>query len=214
MIALERDPSIVTAIARTLASEACDVTFVETAVAALAASEPRAPDVLVVEIGLPGVDDLELISRVRDRWPEVRVVVLTTVAAGPRSLAALRAGACGCLLKEDLDRRFASAIDEALAGGAPMSPIVAQMVIEELRRDVGVPAPRVPPILSGRELAVLELLASGLRYDDVATELAISVNTVRTHVRSIYEKLGVGSRTKAVMSAMRLGILARPRRAT
>ncbi len=117
----------------------------------------------------------------------------------------MRAGAIGYLLKEDLDQ-VVVAIHDALAGGAPMSRQVARVVLSELKGPA--PEPQLAStVLTARETEVVDALARGLTYDNVASLLAISSNTVRHHVRSIYHKLAVATKTEAVLEARRLGVI-------
>ena len=167
--------------------------------AALAAARP---DVVVCDLGLPDGDGVDLIADIVRRFPRLPVLVLTVATGEARILAALRVGACGYLLKEDLGSRLVPAIGEALAGGVPMSRAVARVVLGQVR---GASTPG--PTLTARERSIVELLSRGHSYEDVATGLGITVNTVRTHVRSLYDKLEVSSKTEAVMEALRRGFL-------
>jgi DNA-binding NarL/FixJ family response regulator len=132
--------------------------------------------------------------------------------------AAFDAGATGYLLKTDLPGRLASAIDEMLDKGVPMSARVSAVVLERARRNSGSLPPlefeqqaavhAQPPVkLSRREREVVTLLVAGHRYDGIAAELGISVNTVRSHIRTLYEKLGAQTKVDAVMAAVRMGIV-------
>ncbi len=166
-----------------------------------------APEVCLVDLGLPDLDGEELIRELQARNSQVPIVVLTVATSGARILGALRAGAVGYLLKEDLDQ-VVVAIHEALAGGAPMSRQVARVVLSELKG----PSPetaraKASAVLTARETEVVDALARGLTYDNIASALSISANTVRHHVRSIYHKLAVASKTEAVLEALRLGVI-------
>jgi DNA-binding NarL/FixJ family response regulator len=165
------------------------------------------PDVCLVDLGLPDLDGEELIRNLHARDPEVPIVVLTVATSGAKILGALRAGALGYLLKEDLDQ-VVMAIHEALAGGAPMSRQVARVVLDQLKTSVLEPELAKPSaVLTTRETAVVDALSRGLTYGDVGTALSISSNTVRHHIRSIYHKLAVASKTEAVLEALRLGVI-------
>lgn len=166
-----------------------------------------APDVAFVDLGLPDGDGVELVRRLQQRWPETPLIVLTVARADHRVLAAFNAGARGYLLKEDVGDRLTYAVDEALAGGAPMSASVARRVLRLLARvPEAAAAPDGEP-LTERELNVVQMLASGCSYVQAGASLSISVNTIRTHVRNVYKKLAVSSKTEAVMAALRLGLL-------
>ena len=167
-------------------------------------------DVACVDLGLPDGDGVELVAALSERAPELPVIVVTVQRSDRRILAAIRAGARGYLLKEHVASRMQAALDEALAGGAPMSPPVARRLLALV---ASLPAVEVStktdPKLTDRELSVVKKFSEGLSYEQAAAALSISLNTLRTHVRSIYEKLAVGTRTEAVLSALELGLLQR-----
>ena len=157
--------------------------------------------------------DLLAVTAVRDlirALPEAPLLVVTDHATERQCLGVLRAGASGCLFREDLPRRLISAIHEALDGGAPMSRAVATMVLDRARRYSGemrAVAPMPPVELGARKREILDLLARGLSYDQIGMSLGISVNTVRSHVREIYGTLEVSTKVEAVMIAVQRGIL-------
>lgn len=167
-----------------------------------------APGVVLVDLGLPDRDGVDVIRELGTRAPGLPVLVLTVVDTPERILQALRAGACGYLLKESLGSRLGPAIDEVLDGGAPLSPAAARVVVAALRKG-GMPAPAKPrepsaaqrTPLTARESEVLDLLARGLTYAQAADVLGISINTVRVYVRHIYEKLDVTTKVEAAMVA-------------
>ena len=169
-----------------------------------------APSVALVDLGLPDISGVELIRRITAIKPDLPIVVLTVCTEEARILDAFRAGARGYLFKEDLGRALVPALAEALAGGAPMSRPVARLVLEQLRDAEASQRPSAPPLpaLTERERQVVEQLARGLSYEHVGTVLGISTNTVRSYIRTIYEKLCVCSRTEAVVVALRLGLVA------
>lgn len=185
-----------------------ELQIVGTAAQALALSAP--PDVAFVDLGLPDMDGVELVAELQRRWPETPLVVLTINRTDERVLAAFRNGARGYLYKEDAAQRLLPAIEEALAGGAPMSPQVARMALRLL---AALPAPTGQASegepLTPQELNVVRSLASGCSYLQAAAELGVSINTLRTHVRNVYRKLAVGTRTDAVLTALQLGLLHR-----
>jgi DNA-binding NarL/FixJ family response regulator len=173
-----------------------------------AVAHASVPEATFVDLGLPDGDGVELVRRLTARWPAVPVVVLTVQHDEARILAAFRAGARGYIFKDDVPVRLRPALEDALAGGAPMSAAVARRV---LRLVAALPeGPRLEhEPLTAQELTIVRELASGATYEQSAHAVGISVNTLRTHVRNIYRKLSVGSRTEAVMSALRLGLLER-----
>lgn len=213
LLVVEDDPRFGGALAELLAASSFDADLARTGAEAERSLSRGEFDAALVDLGLPDVDGVDLIGRLRAQRPEMPVLVITVVSLEARILAALRAGACGYLYKEDLGSRAVSAVEEALEGGAPMSRDVARKLVEHVRRsDAGADSddPRATT-LTERERAVLEAFARGERYDDVAASLDMSVNTVRTHVRSIYGKLDVTSKTEAVVLAKRLGLVPRHR---
>jgi DNA-binding NarL/FixJ family response regulator len=151
---------------------------------------------------MSGIDGIPLL---RERCPQTRVLVLTIYADDDRIFAALCAGACGYLLKKTAPARLMESLKEAIEGGGPMSPEVARRVID-IFRDFR-PAGPVQHRLTPHELRLLKLLAEGHSYKTAANEFKVSVNTIGFHMRQIYEKLHVHSKTEAVSKALRAGIV-------
>ena len=168
---------------------------------ALPALEARPPDLVLVDIGLPGMSGIEGIRRLKAKRAALHAVVLSVYDDDDRIFDALCAGACGYLLKKTPPDRLLDGLREAAAGGGPMSPEVARRVIA-LFREFRPPA-RVDYDLTPHELRLLGMFVQGHNYKTAAAELGVSVNTVSFHVRSIYEKLQVHSRTEAVAKALR-----------
>mgnify|MGYP002014636321 CR=1 FL=1 len=170
---------------------------------ALAAAGPTARwDVVIMDLDLPGMDGVEATCRLRERLPEVAVVVLTAFDDPPRILSAIQAGADGYLLKNVDGDELITSLHQAMQGGAPMSPGVARSVLGLLRDQ----EPREPcPPLTPRERTVLVALVHGQAYKQVAADLDISIGTVRGYVRTLYRKLRVHSATEAVAKALREG---------
>ena len=206
---VEDDARYQRSIAALLRSSELQITFASSAREALRLLPSVTPDVCVVDLGLPDMAGDELIRELRRLRPALPIVVLSVVSSQAKIIGALRAGAAGYLLKEDAGRLLSRAIDEALLGGAPMSTSVAQLVLSELRASGSQKGPPqgVEQPLTRREIEIVEYLARGLSYENVGIALGISPNTVRTHIRSIYDKLVVASKTEAVMAALRLGLL-------
>lgn len=163
------------------------------------------PNVILLDIGLPGMSGIEGIPLLSERCPRARILVLTVYADDDRIFAALCAGACGYLLKKTPPARLIESLKEAIEGGGPMSPEVARRVID-LFRDSR-PSPPAQHRLSPHELRLLRLLAEGHSYKTAAAEFDVSVNTIRFHMKQIYEKLHVHSKTEAVSKALRSGIV-------
>lgn len=180
------------------------VTVVASAQGLRARLDRSVPDLVLLDLRLPDGDGAELIPAIHARAPRARVVVLTSATSADRLLAALQAGADGYLYKDDLDRHLVLAIGDALNGGTPLSAAAAKLVIQHLPFDADrAAAPRLTP----KEAAVLELLAIGHGYREIARELGVELNTVRTHIRSLYQKIGVENRAEAVNLGWRLGLL-------
>jgi len=168
---------------------------------ALPALAERAPDVVLVDIGLPGMSGIEGLRILRARHPALPLIMLTVYDDDERIFDALCAGASGYLLKKTAPSRLIESLREAAAGGAPMSPEVARRVLA-LFRDLRPPA-RGDYDLTPHERRILGMLVEGHNYKTAAVALGVSVNTVSFHVRHVYEKLQVHSRSDAVAKALR-----------
>lgn len=155
------------------------------------------PDVVLMDINLPKMSGINATSRLKTLKPNLCVVMLTTFADNDLIFDALRAGACGYMLKRCTPSALVEAIHEAHRGGAPMSSEIARQVVRYFHTKE---QPETPvTALSARERELLSLLSKGRHYKEIASHLNISVDTVRSHIRRIYEKLHVHSRTEAVM---------------
>jgi DNA-binding NarL/FixJ family response regulator len=171
---------------------------------ALPAVARHLADVALVDLGLPGMSGIEGTRRIRAASPSTQVLVLTVHDDDSHVFEAICAGASGYLLKDTPPARLVAAIEELRVGGAPMSPSIARAVVGMFHRV----APGQPVQgLSPRELEVLTLLAAGHSYKTAASELALSLDTVRFHIRHIYDKLHVHSKSAAVMQAWKKGLL-------
>jgi DNA-binding NarL/FixJ family response regulator len=163
------------------------------------------PDVALLDIGLPGISGIEGVRRLKARHPAVQILMLTVYADNDHVFEAICAGACGYLLKDTPPQRLLEAIRELYDGGAPMSPEIARKTVTMFQR---VAPPRSDDDrLSAREVEVLRLLADGHSYKTAAAELNVSLDTIRFHVRHIYEKLHVHSKSEAVVAALRAGLV-------
>lgn len=159
------------------------------------------PDVVLSDIGLPGMSGIEGIRILKELYPDLIILVLTVYDDNEKIFDALCAGASGYLLKQTDPAELLKSVKEAVAGGAPMSPEVAARVIK-LFREVR-PPERVDYDLTPHELRLLKLLVDGHNYVTASEELKISYNTIKFHVRNIYDKLQVHSKSEAVAIAMR-----------
>jgi DNA-binding NarL/FixJ family response regulator len=168
---------------------------------AIPAIAHRTPDVLLADIGLPGMSGIDGIRILKQSHPRLVILTLTVYDDDDRIFAALCAGACGYLLKNTPPVRLLDSIREAAAGGAPMSPQVARKVISLFRQVQ--PPPQSDYDLTPHEKRLLGLLVEGHNYKTAAVELGVSVNTVAFHVRHVYEKLQVHTQSQAVVKALR-----------
>jgi DNA-binding NarL/FixJ family response regulator len=172
---------------------------------ALAARPWPSPHVILTDIGLPGISGIEGIPELRRRHPDTTLVVLTVYEDNERVFQALCAGANGYLLKNTPPARLMEGLRDAVSGGAPMSPEIARQVVELFHRFR--PPDRAPCGLTPHEIRLLKLLVEGHSYKSAAHELQVSVNTIAFHIRSIYQKLQVHSKSEAVVRALRDNLL-------
>lgn len=170
-------------------------------------------DLLLTDLGLPDGSGLEVIRACAQRYPNCDIMVLTVSSAEDQVLACIEAGAAGYVLKNAGCQNIVRALLDLHCGGSPISPIIARKVLARMRSEAR-PAPlelsvEVAPTvtLTKRESAILELIARGDSYAEVAKLLSVSVGTVQTHVKNIYAKLSVHSRGEAVYEAQRRGLL-------
>jgi DNA-binding NarL/FixJ family response regulator len=154
------------------------------------------PEVILTDINLPGINGTELVRQLKPRMPGTQFLMITVYEDGDHIFAALAAGASGYLLKRTARDAMLDAIREVHAGGSPMTASIARKVVQTFQRPE--PAEGAGCALSPRESEVLHLLAGGYLYKEVAEALQLSVPTVNTYVRRIYEKLNVRSRAQAV----------------
>lgn len=175
--------------------------------------EYSAPDVLLVDLGLPDGNGLDLIAWTRGRHPACEMMVVTVFGGEESVVAAIEAGAGGYLLKDALAESFLNTLRELHAGGSPISPSIARILLNRARRQpsqragIELSARGATEELAGRELEVLGLVAKGFNFPEIAGLLSISTNTVKTHIYRIYRKLSVHSRGEAVFEAKKLGLL-------
>ncbi len=159
------------------------------------------PNIMLVDIGLPGMNGIEGIRILKESYPEMLLLMLSVYDDDEMIFHALCAGACGYLLKKTPPARLIESLKEAMGGGAPMSPEVARRVIK-LFREIRPPA-QTDYKLTPHELRLLKLLVEGHNYKTAATAQGVSVTTVAFHMRNIYEKLQVHSKSEAVAKALR-----------
>lgn len=169
--------------------------------AALADIPAQRPEVVLMDINLPGMTGIECVRRLKIVLPEVQIIMLTVYDEVGQLFDSLRAGACGYLLKRTPSEKLLEAITEAKSGGAPMTRKIARKVVQYFHQ-IGA-ARSEAQSLSKREQETLALLAEGFRYKEIADRMGISFNTVREYVHSVYQKLHVTSRTEAVLKLQR-----------
>ena len=187
---------------------------------AVSMAQSLRPDVVLMDLVMPGMDGIEAIRLIVDGQPESRILVLTSFSAEDKVFAAIKAGAMGYLLKDCDSEELVRAIHQVQRGESSLHPKVARMLLQEMTaargegsaeppprpgRPAVVPRPPVDP-LTERELDVLKLVARGKSNREIADELVVSEGTVRTHVSNILSKLHLASRTQATLFALREGL--------
>ena len=156
------------------------------------------PDVVLMDVELPGLDGIAATAQLKQRHPEIDVLMLTVFEDEERIFAAVKAGAAGYLLKDASAGRVVGAVLEVARGGAPVSPLVAKKLLGYVRGDTDSGADLS---ITPREREVLDLIVEGLIEDAIADRLCISPHTVRGHIKNLYEKLQVHSRAEVVRAA-------------
>ena len=155
------------------------------------------PAVVLMDINLPGMNGIQCVKKLKETAPDIQTMMLTVYENSDRIFEALAAGACGYLLKSTPPEKLLEAIAEIQSGGSPMSSHIARKVVQAFQ-----PATRKTPLiehLSPREQQVLDLLSKGCAYKQIAGEMDLSMGTIRTYIRRVYEKLHVNCRTDAVV---------------
>ena len=162
------------------------------------------PDLVLSDIGLPGMDGINGIRILKERYPQLLILMLTVYEDNERIFDAICAGACGYLLKKTPWPKLVEALKEAVDGGSPMSPEVARRVITLFRQ---IKPPKESQYeLTPHETRLLRMLVEGHSYKTAAAELNVSVNTIKFHLRHIYDKLQVHTKSEAVAKALRHGL--------
>lgn len=163
------------------------------------------PDVLLMDIEMPGTNGIEGLKRIRQFNPDIKVIMLTVFEDNKNVFEAIKAGASGYLLKKTSPSKIFDAIEEVLNGGAPMTPGIAAMVMDMLAK--GYPSEKTETVnatsLTKREKEILYMLVNGYSYKLIASELFITVHTVKTHISHIYEKLQVQTRTELITRTLK-----------
>ena len=162
------------------------------------------PDIVLMDLIMPVMDGITATSRIRRQYPDVEVIALTSVLDDGSIFGAIRAGAIGYLLKDTKADKLIYAVKSAVAGQVQLSPQVAKRLLKEID------LPEMVGHLTDRESDILRMLATGCSNKEIARDLNIGEKTVKTHVSSILSKLGVTSRTQAVVYALRTGLIMLP----
>lgn len=155
-------------------------------------------DVVLVDIGLPGVNGIQAIIKIREKQPQTHFCMFTVFEDNEKIFKSLRAGAKGYILKNSDPDQILTSIRELYEGGSPMNPEIARKVIDAFSM---IPAEKIKNIslpLTSREMEILKLLSKGLLYKEIAEELGITIGTVKQHIHKIYDKLQVNNRTEAI----------------
>ena len=163
--------------------------------------QKSSPDVVLMDIQMPGTTGIEGVKMIKENFPEVKIIMQTVVEDEERIFASICNGASGYLLKNTTPVRLLEAIKEVYEGGAPMTPSIAQKVLDKFRKQ----SPSLNELgnRSKREKEILECLVEGMSYKMIASNCRISIDTVRHHIRNIYDKLHVNSKAEAVSKAIR-----------
>jgi DNA-binding NarL/FixJ family response regulator len=172
---------------------------------ALPALEHAPCDVLLLDIHLPGMSGVEGVAVLKERFPDTCILMLTIFEDEEKIFASIRNGASGYLLKKTPPAQIAQAVRQAQDGGSPLSPEIARRMVEHFRRSAAPSRPESS--LTDQERELLKRLAEGHSYQACADRLGVSINTIRDHVRRVYDKLQVHSKSEAVSTALRRGLI-------
>jgi DNA-binding NarL/FixJ family response regulator len=170
----------------------------EEALTAIADHQPR---VVMMDINLPGMNGIECVVCIKNAYPEIQVMMLTVFDNSDEIFRSLAAGATGYMLKKTPPAKLLEAISELVSGGSPMSGEIARKVVQTFAKPANHTFPDAN--LTPREEEILSYLSKGYLYKEIAAELFINIETVRTHIRKIYQKLQVRTRTEALLKCMR-----------
>ncbi len=177
----------------------------------LAMLDLRKPDVLLIDLGLPDISGIEVIRHANQTLPKCECMVVTVFGDEEHVLASIEAGAAGYLLKDASEESFLAGIRELIAGGSPISPIIARRLLKRFQAEPATvdaaPENASGVALSDREREILLLASKGFNYPEMGKLMGISPHTVTSHVKKIYRKLAVHSRGEAVFEANRMGLI-------
>jgi len=161
---------------------------------------------IIIDLGLPGMSGNELTVIVKEKFPNLRVIVYTVFEDEPNILRAIESGANGYLLKDTDDELLLADMKVVALGGSTLTPRVARKIIRASEKSPG-SSSKEKNILTGRQTEILNLIALGMKYAEIAEELDISVHTVCRHIEGIYERLNVNSKTQAILKGRNMGLL-------
>ena len=170
---------------------------------ALKLLEKARPDVMLTDIGLPGMSGVDLIDKAKEEMPWLEIMAHTVYEDRENVFAAIKAGASGYILKGSSPRQIIESIHSLYDGGAPMSPKIARKIIHEFQDE----ASNDQFLLTPREIEIAKLIEEGLTYKEIGEKLSISTHTVHTHIKKIYEKLQAKDRNDAIIKARKKGII-------
>jgi RNA polymerase sigma factor (sigma-70 family) len=162
-----------------------------------------APEVMLTDLGLPGMSGVDLIKKAKEEMPSLEIMAHTVFEDRERVFSAIKAGASGYILKGSSPREIIESIHSLYKGGAPMSPKIARKVIHEFQDEVV----GEQFLLTQREKEIVKLVEDGLTYKEIGEKLSISTHTVHTHIKNIYEKLQAKDRNDAIIKARKKGII-------
>jgi two-component system NarL family response regulator len=170
---------------------------------ALRALRGAEPDVMLTDLGLPGMSGVELIKKAKDEMPSLEIMAHTVFEDREKVFSAIKAGASGYILKGSSPREIIESIHSLYKGGAPMSPKIARKIIHEFQDD----SMGEHYLLTQRETEIVKRVEEGLTYKEIGERLSISTHTVHTHIKNIYEKLQAKDRNDAIIKARKKGII-------
>jgi len=173
---------------------------------AMPALEKHKPDLLLVDLGLPDGSGIDLIRQISSLNLDTEALVITGFQDEHTVFDALEAGAKGYILKHDESQNILDALKQIIEGGAPISPVIARLMLNRFNRKAEVEI-ALPEALTERQIRILKYVSQGFSSKEIAEKLNISYYTVTTHIKNIYNKLQVNSRTEAIFEAMRLGLI-------
>jgi len=164
--------------------------------------EQCTPEVILMDIDMPGISGIEAVSVIKEKFPAIQILMQTVFEDDAKIYASICAGASGYLLKNTTPARLIESLHEVHSGGSPMSSSVARKVLEAFKKQSSTPS-REGETLSDREREVLNGLVKGMSYKMIAGECDISIDTIKFHIKNIYEKLHVHSKTEAIIKAIK-----------